>query len=400
MKVVVVILDGAADHPVEALSGKTPLEAAHLPNLSFLAQRGRTGMVDAVFDDLPVESIVAALGILGYDPYRYFPHGRASFEAAAGGVRLAPSDLAFRCNLISVSDGRISDFTAGLIHDVPARSLILGIPQQNPAIEIFPSQSYRNILVYRQAGARAQDFVTYPPHQHRGSAVEDLWIRGTSEAAQRIADELNQALRRSVEHIRSLNLELKTAADMLWLWSPSDAPQLPPFRTMFGRRGGVVAGLHFLKGIGLCAQMLSADVPGATGYIDSNLPGKTAAAIALLDQVDVVVVHLNAADEEAHQRNLSGKLSALELFDEQVVGPLARHLRRNFTDYRMAVLPDHYTCVADGHHIVHPVPCLVWGSHVAPDGAMHYAEREVAERGSFQLKAWDLMPMLLSERIA
>jgi 2,3-bisphosphoglycerate-independent phosphoglycerate mutase len=149
----------------------------------------------------------------------------------------------------------------------------------------------------------------------------------------------------------------------------------------------------------LSAQMLSVDVPGANGYIDSNLAGKTAAAIALLEECDVVIVHLNAADEEAHQRNLSGKLRALELFDEVVIGPLARHLHNRFADgHRMAFLPDHYTCVADGHHIVHPVPCAVWGTGVTPDAVGHYGETEIAACGSFDLKAWELMPLLLAER--
>lgn len=396
MKTIIVILDGAGDRPVEALGGKTPLECAHLPSLSFLAQRGRTGLVDAVFPDLPVESVVAALGILGYDPYRYFPTGRASFEATAAGIRLGPRDLAFRCNLISVKEGRIEDFTAGLIDDARARNLILGISLENPAIEIFPSQSYRNTLIYREAGVSAREFVTYPPHQHRGSRVDDMWVEGKTPEARRIAHELNETLRLSVEHIRRLNEDLDTAADMLWLWSPSDAPALPAFRSVFGRKGAVVSGLHFLRGIGLAAQMLSADVPGATGYIDSNLAGKAAAAMALLDQTDVVIVHLNAADEEAHQRNLEGKLQALELFDEVVIGPLARYLRR-FQEHRMVLLPDHYTCVADGHHIVHPVPCVVWGTGVRPDEARFFSEKEVESRGSFRLRAWELMPRVLEQ---
>lgn len=399
MKLVIVILDGAGDHPVPQLGGRTPLEYAHLPNLSFLAQRGRTGLVHAVFDNLPVESIVAALGILGYDPYQYFPNGRASFEATASGIRVGPRDLAFRCNLVSVRAGCLTDFTAGLIDDRRARNLILGVPRSNPAIEVFPSQSYRNILVYRDANVPASDFNTYPPHQNRDLAIEEMWIRAASPAAEPIAAALNAFQRESAQHIRALNADLGTEADMLWLWSPSDAPALPPFRSMFGRRGAVVAGLHFLRGIGLSAQMFSADVPGATGYIDSNLAGKTAAAIDLLEEVDVVVVHLNAADEEAHQRNLDGKIRALELFDEIVVGPLARHLHRRFPDaHRMAFLPDHYTCVADGRHIVHPVPCAVWGTGVVPDQASFYGETEIATHGSFDIKAWELMPRLLGQR--
>lgn len=400
MKVVIVIIDGAGDRQLAALGGHTPLEHAHLPNMSFLAQRGRTGLVEAVFDDLPVESIVAALGILGYNPYTYFPNGRASFEAAASGIRLGAKDLAFRCNLIAVADGRITDFTAGLIDDLRARNLILGLPRDNSRIEVYPSQSYRNLLVYRDAGVPAAEFVTYPPHQHHGDRIEEMWVRGTTARAKNIADELNGVLRASVAQIRELNLDLGTRADMLWLWSPSDAPALPPFRNLFGRRGAVVAGLHFLRGIGLSAQMLSADVPGATGYIDSNFAGKAEAARRLLEEVDVVCVHLNAADEEAHQRNLQGKLTALEMFDELVVGPLARHLKNTYPDgYRMAVLPDHYTCVEDGHHIVHPVPCLIWGTGIDADKTICYDESESAIRGSFALKAWELMPLLLGESV-
>ena len=162
MKIVVIILDGAGDRPQHAIGDRTPLEYAYIPNLVLLAQRGRTGLIEAVFDDLPVESIVAALGILGYDPYRHYPNGRASFEALASGIRIGSQDLAFRCNFITVDHGRISDFTAANIDDVKARSLVLSLTYDNPAIELFPSQSYRNILVYRNAGVPASEFTCFP----------------------------------------------------------------------------------------------------------------------------------------------------------------------------------------------------------------------------------------------
>lgn len=399
MKVVIVIADGAADHPQAALGGRTPLEHAFIPNMAWLTEHGTTGLVDAVFDDLPVGSIVAALGILGYDPYRHYPNGRASFEALAGGIQLGEDDVAFRCNLISTRDGVIEDFTAGLIDDATARSLVVAIHTGNPRLELFPGQSYRNILVARGARVPARSFQCFPPHQHRGDRIEDLRVRAVDDDAGPLCADLNRFQWGSIDQLRLLREELPSQADMLWLWSPSDAPRLPSFRATWGVRGAVVGGLHFLRGIGIAAKMRSPEVPGATGYLDSNLAGKVQAAIDLLEEVDVVLVHVNAADEEAHQRNLPGKLRALERIDEEVVGPLARHLRRRFPDgHRLAFLPDHYTCVEDGHHIVAPVPVTLFGTGIAPDAAMTYGEREAAARGGLgRLKAWELMPLLLGD---
>ena len=395
MKTVVVIVDGAGDHPVVALGDRTPLESAYIPHMAFMAQQGRSYLVDAVFDDLPVGSIVAALAILGYSPHRYFPNGRASFEASASGIRLGPDDLAFRCNLISVQGGRIVDFTAGLIEDAVARSLVLNVTQPNAAVELFPGQSYRNTLVYRRAGVPASAFLCAPPHENRGREIEELWVRARTSDAEPIASELNAFLRDSARQLARLNEEFRTRADMLWLWDPSHAPDMPSFRSVHGARGAVVSGLSFLRGIGMAAQMLCPEVPGATGYIDSNLRGKAQAAMDLLRDVDVVAVHVNAADEEAHQRNVAGKVKAIELTDAEVVGPLVRHLRGAYPDaHRMAVLPDHYTCVADGHHVVHPVPCLVYGTGVVPDAASRFSEREASARGSGRIKGWELLPML------
>ncbi len=397
MKTAIIILDGAADHALPQLGGRTPLEAAYMPHACLLAQRGQTFLVDAVFEDLPVGSIVAAIAILGLDPHQHFPNGRASFEAAASGIHLGPNDLAFRCNLISVEDGRITDFTAGMIDDAKARSLVLSYPQIHGPMALFPGQSYRNILVYRNAGVRAHDFECAPPHQHRNDAIEGLWVKARTPAASRIARELNAFLRTSQQQIPLLSEEFGANADMFWLWDPSDAPLMPTFRSLFGVRGAVVSGLSFLRGIGLSMQMLAQEVPGATGYLDSNFAGKVQAAQNLLEEVDVVAVHVNAADEEAHQRSISGKLRALERTDAEIIGPMIQHLRRRFPEaFRIAILPDHYTCVGDGRHIVHPVPCAVYGTAIERDRATQFDERDIAANGSGRINGWDLMPILRS----
>lgn len=395
MKTAIVILDGAADHPIPELDGRTPFEVAYVPHLTLLAQRGRTFLVDAVFDDLPVGSIVAAIGILGLDPHTHYPNGRASFEACASGIQIGPKDLAFRCNFISTENGRIKDFTAGLIEDAKARSMMLAYPPTGGSIELFAGQSYRNTLVYRNAGVPASAFQCSPPHQHRGDRIDDLWIAPLSTAATPIANQLNAFLRSSQGEVRRLSDEFGADADMFWLWDPSDPPHMPSFRSIHGVRGAVVSGLSFLRGIGLSMHMLVADVPGATGYIDSNFRGKVEAATALLDESDVVVVHVNAPDEEAHQRHIKGKVDAIELADSEVVGPMIRYLRNRFpNDFRVAVLPDHYTCLSDGTHIVYPVPCAVYGRGIAPDDAVSFSEQEIATHGSGRLKAWELMPIL------
>lgn len=396
MKAVIVIGDGVADLPQPSLGGHTPLEHAWAPNLNHLAQRGQTGLVDAVFDDLPVESIVAALGILGYDPYEHFPNGRASFEALASGIRMEPGDVAFRCNLVSTSDGRLRDFTAGLIDDDTARNLIVHVETGNARVGIFPGQSYRNILVYRGVGVEAREFICAPPHQHIGEPIADHPVVGLTPRAKAIAEELNALLTSSIEQLAQLRDQYPSKADMLWLWSPSDTPRLPAFKSRTGHSGAVIGGLKFIAGIGIAAQMHTAQVPNANGYLDSNLPGKAQAAIELLERHDFVLVHVNAADEEAHQHNLAGKIAAIERMDTEVVGPIVRHLRRRFPDgHRFAFLPDHYTCVLDGRHIVRSVPYLLNGTGIEWGPARSYGEAEVAKFAETPTKAWHLLPRLL-----
>lgn len=399
MKIVMIIADGAADYPVPELGDKTPLEVAYIPNVAFLAQRGRTGLINNVFEDLPVDSIVAAMGLLGYTPYQYFPNGRASFEAIAGGVYLRPQDIAFRCNLISLEGRRIKDFTAGLIEDTVAHNIVMGSTPSNPRIEIFPNQSYRNILVYRDACVPASSFQCSPPHQHRQELIDDLWIQAKTDDPQaiKIAEELNEFQRESMEQIKNLNNVYGSEADMFWLWSPSDAPRLPSFQSRYGLRGAVIGGLNFLKGIGIAAQMLAPWVPGANGYIDTNWKGKFEEAVRLLQFVDFLLLHLNAPDEEAHQHNVGGKIRAIELIDEHIVGPLARHLREHYpNEHRLAFLPDHYTCVADGKHVVRSVPYFVYGSGIEQDAASHFSEKECEAQCEQPIKAWELLPYLIN----
>ncbi len=396
MKHIVVVGDGMADLPQSGLKGETPLESAYMPHSNFLAARGRTGLVKTCYPGLPVESAVANMGILGYDPYRFYPTGRASFEALARGIPLEKGDIALRCNLISLdSQGAILDFTSRQIPDGEALSLISHLSTGSTGIEIYSGQSYRNLLILRDAGIRAADLVTHPPHLNIGKEWRPLLVSGKDTASQVVAERINGFLLSSLEQIAKLNKSFHTAADMCWVWSPSEKPVLPPFTEIHGLTGSLVCGIDSIRGIGIAAQMVSEIVPEATGYSDTNLASKLAYTVKGLKRSDFVFVHINAPDEESHQHSLTGKLSVLERIDREFLGPLVEHLRQEYPSrFRIAFLPDHYTLLENGKHRPMAVPFLVYGEGIIPDKSRGYNEREARQRGSFRLTSLELLKTL------
>jgi 2,3-bisphosphoglycerate-independent phosphoglycerate mutase len=396
MKIVVVIGDGMADFPIPELDGLTPLEYAYAPHVHLLARRGVTGLVRTCYPGLPVESAVANLGILGFDPRAAYPGGRASFEALARGISLKDGDLALRCNLISI-DGqrRIADFTSGTISDGEALRIIGGLSTDGTRFELYSGQSYRNILIVRNSPARARDLVAAPPHQHLGERLDDLLVQGTTPAARQLALELNSFLVGTIDQLRELNRQFHTRADMCWVWSPSERPGLASFEVATGLSGAVVCGIDTIRGIGIAARMFCEQIPGATGYSDSNLSAKCDYALRYLENHDFVYIHINAPDEESHQHSVEGKVSSLERMDREVVGPLVDRLRSGHRDgYRIAVMPDHYTLLSSGKHKPFLVPVVACGAGLAADGVRAFSEREIRRNGSIRLDSIRLIGFL------
>lgn len=381
MKDILLILDGASDAPAPALGGLTPLEAARTPGLDALAACGRLGRVRTAVPGLPVDSLVCILGLLGYDPARFAPLGRAAFEAVGRGVPLGPDDLALRCNLVSVTpEGRLGDSTGGMPDDAEAGKMLSALRLPNAVLpdaelseaawELHPGQSYRNLLVLRGEGALAASLRCAEPHMRLGEPVGRLMPFGVTPRGAELAARLGRFMEESRER-------LAATSRMVWLWSPATLTALPPFRLPGGPRGKgcVIAALDFMRGLARAAGLASIDVPGASGALDTDFAAKGRAALRALDDFDFVLIHVNAADEAAHQRDPKAKAEAIERTDALLIQPLFAALRARYPQYpqypggpgdlggpgafRFAVCADHATLCADGKHGEMPPPFLV-----------------------------------------
>jgi 2,3-bisphosphoglycerate-independent phosphoglycerate mutase len=310
---------------------------------------------------------------------------------------LDDQDLIFRCNLISLdSERRISDFTSNQISDESALAIIDRLSFADPRVEIYPGQSYRNVLIVRGSGCLAGQIECYEPHTHIGVNVDDIKMRATDERAAELVHDLNAIMRDSIGQIRRINTAHHTGADMIWLWSASCPPRMPSFASRFGARGAIVAGLDFMRGIGRAIGMETREIRGATGYLNTDLKQKLRYARNFLQHNDVVVVHVNAPDEEAHLHRVGSKVQAIERIDCEIVKPLLGFLDEYYPgNYRIAVLPDHYTRLSDGQHTADPVPYLVYGDGIAPDGVDRFDEASVGRAALEVLKSHDFMDMFL-----
>jgi 2,3-bisphosphoglycerate-independent phosphoglycerate mutase len=363
MKRVMVIIDGLGDEPIAELDGRTPIEAALAPNIHFIASRGEIGCIATTFEGFPIESMVCIMGLLGYPPQQFYPSGRAAFEAMAKGIPLHPDDLVLRCNTVTVDrkEQRLTDFTGGQISDSAARKLVSNIQLPAPTWELYPGQSYRNILIVRKAGMKPKMLKCREPHMNIGGLVEDLLPQGDEGSALDLAAQLRVFLLDSQRQIAASEQEDGCAANMLWVWSPSSKVSWPTFAQRTGWKGAVVGGLDFLHGIAMAANIHWDVVPGATGYIDTDYTAKARYAIGYLNKHDFVLVHVNAADEEAHLRNWRGKIEAIEKTDRMIVGPLLHELNEKYRgDYKIVVCGDHTTRCSDGKHTDDLVPYAVF----------------------------------------
>jgi len=371
MKHVMICLDGMSDFPHPALGDRTAMQAARTPQLDALARRGAIGRAQTSFATLPCGSPVANLAILGYDPHRYHPHGRSSFEALAAGTRLRPGDLAFRCNLIEEKDGVIADFTAGQIDTDAASELVWSYDTGDPKLELYVGQQYRHCLIVRDAHVPPEELVLAAPHCHQHEATEPLLPRGTTPRAAMLAHTLRRFMADSRRHLA----RFPTRASMFWLWSAAGRPLMPSFEDTFGKRAALVCGLDFLKGIAIAAGIETKNIAGATGYIDTNLRAKLRFCVNYLRNYDVLYVHVNALDEAAHMRDPVLKTRMLERVDSELLCPLVGYLERAHVDaWRIMVLPDHYTLSLDGTHHPRPVPVLVAGTGIAADPHARFTE--------------------------
>jgi 2,3-bisphosphoglycerate-independent phosphoglycerate mutase len=378
VKTVMIIIDGLNDEPISELQGKTPLEAAHIPNIHYIANKGKVGRINTTFTGFPIESMVCIMGLLGYDPKLYYPSGRASFEAMAKGIPLRTNDLVLRCNLITADteNKTIQDFTAGMIEDSHARALITRINLPFSNWELYPGQSYRNTLIIRDTEVSAKDITCFEPHMNIGGNINDILPRGTNDQAQMLASQIGDFLLDTQHQIAQMEISRHCSANMMWVWSPSVKPVWPAFKKMTGLDAAIVGGLDFIHGIAMAAGMHFDVIPGATGYIDTNYQAKADYTIKYLQDFDFVLTHVNAADEEAHQKNHLGKIDAIEKIDRFIVAPVLCELVKNYSDkFRIIVCGDHGTRCSDGKHFSDAVPFAIHGKGIQTSNIGEFSEK-------------------------
>jgi len=389
MKLVVLLGDGMADLPLVALRGKTPLQAANKPNMDRLARQGKSGLAQTVPEDYPPGSDVANLCVMGYAPSKHYS-GRAPLEAAAMGVALAPADIAFRCNFVTIVDGIMKDYSAGHITTEEGRELIEALQLVMPERRLYSGVSYRNLLVLK-AGAKA---LCTPPHDISDQPIQEHLPRGPdSELLIKLMDVARPVLVRHPVNERRIAAG-KRPANAIWLWGQGPAPAMPSFCEKYGLKGAMISAVDLLKGIGRYAGLQVIDVPGATGTIDTNYEGKVHATLEALKSCDFVYLHIEAPDEAGHEGNTKLKLRAIELFDELVVGPVVEGLQKSGQDWRVLLLPDHATPISIKTHSRDPVPFTITGMGIEADGVERFDE-DAAKRGAYGLvEATELMRMI------
>jgi 2,3-bisphosphoglycerate-independent phosphoglycerate mutase len=392
IKHLVVLLDGSADNSYDELGMKTPLESAIIPTVDYFTKYGKTGLMKTMLAGLPVGSIVANMGILGYNPLRYYPNGRASFEALAQDIILDDNDIAFRCNLVSIKKGILTDFTSNNIDDLAAQKIINTISSNINGIEIYSGQSYRNLLIVRNAGVNANDIMCYEPHMNIGEPIDKLPMKGKSKEVQELIKSLNNFLVKSQDIISEINKEINSSADGLFLWSPSSTPIMPSFHRKFGIDGAIITGMDFLKGMAISTRMEHRKIQGATGYSDTDLNSKLRGTILSLNNNDFVFVHINAPDEESHSLNVQGKVKILEKIDKEFIAPLKVYLDSNYKDnYRISILPDHYTYASNGKHDDKLVPYTIYGKDIKRDDVKIFSENEIISKSRTIIASYDFM---------
>jgi 2,3-bisphosphoglycerate-independent phosphoglycerate mutase len=396
MKYAIIIPDGCADESQESLEGKTPLQAAWTPAMDAVAAAGLVGRSMNVPAHLPAGSDVATLSLLGYDPNHFFT-GRAPLEAAAQGIHLDADDWAIRCNLVTIEDQIMCDFTAGHISTDEARQLLANLQADLPAdsrLEFLAGVSYRNLLIYR-GGSQASPFSVETrctaPHDLTDQDVTDDFPRGPG------SDLLNSLMERSVHRFQNhpVNRARQQAGDRpatnVWLWGLGRTPALPSFQSQFGVRGQMITAVDLLRGIARLIGWECIEVPGATGYTDTDYAAKGRYAIEALDSTDLVCVHVEATDEASHEGDTAAKIAALEAIDRQIVGPLHEALQAR-GDYRILISPDHPTPLRIKTHSHGLVPFALAGLGITPTPGATYDEQTANSSSLVFDRGHELMP--------
>ncbi len=376
MRYCIVVPDGAADHPIRKLGDRTPLEAARTPNMDRAAREGLLGVTCHVPHRMEPGSSVAMISVLGYNPTAYFT-GRGPLEAADLGIEMGPDEWAVRCNLITVGDHSIADFTGGHISTEEAEVLIQAL---NDALgdarnRFHTGVSYRHIFMYR--GEDPLEVETTPPHQIVGEPLRDHLPEGEGRE---VLIDLMERSRGVLEghEVNEVRRDLGTnPANMIWLWSPGKKPAFKSFQELFGLRGAAISAVNLVRGTCRLIGWDVIDVPGATGYTDTDYAAKGRYAVDALGEYDIVLVHVEAPDEASHDRDVKAKVRAIEQVDREILGPVMANADQE-GELRLLICPDHLTSVEDGRHERGKVPFAVWGEGIGAAAGVPFNEAHAA----------------------
>lgn len=395
MKYIIVIGDGMADRPVKEAGGSTPLQVAQTPNMNRLAERGIVGLVRTIPEGMEPGSDVAILSILGYDPLICYT-GRAPLEAAARGISLEREDVAYRVNLISTDGEKILDYAAGHISSPEARELIEYLDERlgDRFKKFIPGVSYRHLLIWRNGPV---DVKCVPPHDIVGQPLEENLPQGERE------HELTEMIWASFEILKDHEINLrridegKPPANMIWPWGQGRRPRLTSLQIRERILGAIISAVDLVKGIGIYAGLKVIEVPGATGYKDTNFEGKAEYGLRALDKFDLVVIHVEAPDECGHEGDFEEKVKAIENLDKRLVGRVLEGLTNLGEGWRILIVSDHLTPVEVRRHTADPTPFVLAGEGVKPRGPDVFDEFAAADSGLLIDPGHRLLSLLLTE---
>ena len=403
MKYAVILCDGMADHPVMELNGKTPMMSAKKPNMDYFARFSEVGLVKTIPDGMNPGSDVANLSVMGYDPVEYYT-GRSPLEAVSIGIDMLPSDVAFRCNLVTLSDDdpyekrAMIDYCADDISSEEAAEIIKTVEAHfgNESFAFYSGVSYRHCMIWHN-GKTEVGFMT-PPHDISGRIIAEYLNQNPEVTPLIHMMRDSYALLKDHPVNKARIARGKRPANAIWLWGQGKKPSLMDFKDKFGYNGAVVSAVDLLKGIGKCAGMFVPDVKGATGYIDTNWSGKVDAALQFLqNDGDFVYIHLEAPDECGHRGEVANKVKSIELIDEKVLSPLVEGLKQ-LGEYRIMILPDHPTPLDTRTHSSEPVPYLIFDSTVALNSSItNFNEVTAKKTGIFRDNGSAMMKYFLNK---
>lgn len=403
MKTIIILGDGMADEPIAELGNKTPLQVAKKPYIDMLAAKGKSGELDTIPPGFKPGSEIANLSVLGYDVPKVF-EGRGSLEAASMGVDILPDEMAMRCNLICIENGKIKNHSAGHISSEEAAELIKFLDEKlnDGKVSFYPGVSYRHLLKLK-GGNKHLDCTA--PHDVTGTPFKDVLIKPESDEAKASADYLNDLILKSQELLKDHPVNLKRIAagkdpaNSIWPWSAGYRPQMQTLQELFGiKSGSVISAVDLIMGIGVYAGLRLIHVEGATGLYDTNYEGKAQAAIEALKDEDFVYLHIEASDEAGHEGDYELKTKTIEYLDNRVVRPIYEATKDWDEPVTIAILPDHPTPCAIKTHTNKPIPFLIYRSNGGSDNVQVYDEFESPKGAYGLIRGKEFMETLFSDK--